>query len=147
MRAFLAETGSKAVFLGMAQDQFPDLPGRRIPWSEAAETPFLAEISAGLCPLADSPWTRGKSGYKIIQYMSAGRPTLASPVGIAADLVEPTTGFHCRTEDEWHKALRALYEDPGRCTAMGKAARERAENRYDTQLAAAQLHGILSACR
>lgn len=146
LRRFLADTGATCLFVGMAADQFSDLPGRRIPWSEATETEFLADISVGLCPLDDSPWTRGKSGYKVIQYMAAGRATLASPVGIAARLVEDgVTGFHCRTEDDWYVRLMELYRDRARCAALGQRARGRAVAHYDTQIAAQLLHGILIA--
>ncbi|MDX2505427.1 MAG: hypothetical protein QNL62_13260 [Gammaproteobacteria bacterium] len=30
-------------------------------------------------PLADTPWERGKCGYKFIQYMACGLPVVASP--------------------------------------------------------------------
>ena len=116
-----------------------------MPWSEAAEPSFLAGLSAGLCPLDDSPWTRGKSGYKIIQYMAAGRTTLTSPVGIAADLVEPAvTGFHCRSEDDWYAALTALYRDPALCLRQGQAARAVAQSRYDIAVAADALFDVLT---
>jgi glycosyltransferase involved in cell wall biosynthesis len=148
LKTFLAETDAGCVFVGMDAHQFPDIPARRIPWSEAAEAPFLAEISAGLCPLEDNPWTRGKSGYKIIQYMSAGRPALTSPVGIAAQLVEPgCTGFHCRTEDEWYAALMTLYRDRAQAEAFGREARARAVASYDTRTAAAALFAVLKAAR
>jgi len=146
LKRFLAETGAACTLMGADQRQYPDIPALRLPWSEAAEESFLAGLSVGLCPLDDSPWTRGKSGYKIIQYMSAGRATLTSPVGIAADLVEPgVTGFHCGTEDEWYAALVALYRDPALCARLGTAARARAVERYDLSVAADALYGILTA--
>jgi glycosyltransferase involved in cell wall biosynthesis len=145
LKQFLAETKARCMLMGADERQYPDIPAVRQPWSEAAEETFLAGLSVGLCPLDDSAWTRGKSGYKIIQYMSAGRPALTSPVGIAADLVEPeTTGFHCRTAGDWYSALTALYGDSSRCAAMGATARAFAEARYDTRIAAAALHKILT---
>ncbi len=140
---FLSETQAQALFIGMGEKQFPDLPGERIAWSEAAEREALPRLSVGLCPLDDSPWTRGKSGYKIIQYMAAGKPTLTSPVGIAADLVEDgVTGFHCRTADDWYRRLRQLHEDGNLLKAQGDSARARAESRYDSAIAAQELPAI-----
>lgn len=144
---FLKETGAHAVFIGMEQSQFPELPGARIPWSEAAERDVLPRLSLGLCPLEDSPWTRGKSGYKIIQYMAAARPALASPVGIAADIVEDgQTGFHCVTPDDWYKRLHQLHTDRALLEAQGARSRTAAETRYDTAIAATALHGIFEDC-
>jgi glycosyltransferase involved in cell wall biosynthesis len=144
---FLKDTGSKAIFIGMDETQFPDLPGERIAWSEAAEQAALPRLSVGLCPLEDNAWTRGKSGYKIIQYMAAGKPTLTSPVGIAADLVENgMTGFHCRTADDWYARLHQLHDDYLLLAAQGAESRRRAEAKYDTSVAAAAIHDILKDC-
>lgn len=144
---FLAEIKSDAIFIGMDEGQLPDLPGQRIAWSEKAEQEYLPRLSVGLCPLDDTPWTRGKSGYKIIQYMAAGRPALTSPVGIAGEIVEDgITGFHCRTPDDWYQRLRQLYGDPTLLETLGNNSRTRAESRYDTAVAAAQLAQIFKGC-
>jgi glycosyltransferase involved in cell wall biosynthesis len=144
---FLAETNARGLFIGMDADQFPDLPGDRLPWSEATEHDALPRVSVGLCPLDDSPWTRGKSGYKIIQYMAAGRPTLTSPVGIAADLVEDgTTGFHCRTAGDWYRRLHQLHGSAPLLRDQGAAARKRAAERYDLSLAAVQMAAVFEDC-
>lgn len=144
---FLGETNADAVFIGMDDSQFPELPGKRVAWSEAAEQEFLPRLSVGLCPLDDTPWTRGKSGYKIIQYMASGRPALTSPVGIAAEIVEDgVTGFHCRTPDDWYRRLHQLHGDPALLKTLGEVSRKRAETRYDTAVAAAQLASIFKDC-
>jgi glycosyltransferase involved in cell wall biosynthesis len=144
---FLAETKSKAMFIGMEEAQFPGLPGERIAWSETAEQAALPQLSVGICPLEDSPWTRGKSGYKIIQYMAAGKPTLTSPVGIAGEIVEDgRTGFHCRSADDWYRRLRQLYDDQSLLRAQGDESRRRAQDKYDTSIAAAEIHRILEEC-
>lgn len=146
LKRFLAETGAACTLMGADERQYPDIPATRLAWSEVAEPAFLSGLSAGLCPLDDSPWTRGKSGYKIIQYMSAGRAALTSPVGIAADLVEAgVTGFHCRTADDWYSALMTLYRDPALCARQGAAARARAQERYDLSVAADALYEALAA--
>jgi glycosyltransferase involved in cell wall biosynthesis len=144
---FLSETHAQALFIGMDKTQFPDLPGERIPWSETAEREALPRLSVGLCPLDDSPWTRGKSGYKVIQYMAAGKPTLTSPVGITTDLVEDgITGFHCRTADDWYQRLRQLHADENLLKAQGESARGRAESRYDSSIAAAAIAATFEDC-
>jgi glycosyltransferase involved in cell wall biosynthesis len=143
---FLRETGARCLLVGVRPDQFPNLPAERLPWSEDAEGAQLARIAVGLCPLADTAWNRGKSGYKIIQYMAAARPSLVSPVGIAADLVDDgQTGFHCRTEDDWYRALMRLYRERDMRLAMGARARTLATTRYDTAVAAAEIARIFAS--
>lgn len=147
LKRFLSETDSAAIFVGMDENQFPELRGRRLPWSEEIEREVLPRLSVGLCPLDDTPWTRGKSGYKIMQYMAAAKPTLASPVGIAADIVDDgTTGFHCRSADDWYRQLHQLYRDAALLQSLGVAGRQRAETRYDTAIAGAHLVTIFESC-
>jgi glycosyltransferase involved in cell wall biosynthesis len=63
-------------------------------------------------PLSDSQWDRYKSGYKLIQYMAAGRAVVASPVGSNLDIVkEGETGFFARSAREWYAALAKLRDN------------------------------------
>lgn len=148
LRRFLHETQVQAHYIGMDASQFPDLPGTRMAWREDDETKELARLSLGLCPLEDTPWTRGKSGYKLIQYMAAGRAALTSPVGIAADIVEDgLTGFHCATPEHWYQRLMDLYRDPELLARQGRRGREIAVERYDIRVAAQQLCEVFSQVR
>jgi glycosyltransferase involved in cell wall biosynthesis len=144
---FLSETGSRCVLIGAGEDQSLGIDADRLSWSEAGEADFFAQITVGLCPLEDTPWNRGKSGYKIIQYMAAGKPALVSPVGIAGDLItHGETGFYCRSEEDWYTFLMQLYQDKELRFAMGARAQAEAETKYDTALAADKLYQIFEAC-
>ncbi len=143
LKRFLLETGARCILVGAGDEAVPDLPAERIPWTETIEAEALSRITVGLCPLEDTPWTRGKSGYKIMQYMAAGRACLVSPVGIAADLITPEqTGYHCRTEDEWYDALMRFHQRSDDTRRMGQAARAEALETYDTAVAAAQIAAV-----
>lgn len=147
LKRFLSETGSKCVLMGAGDADFQGVEAKRLPWSEAGEVAFFSEIAAGLCPLEDTEWNRGKSGYKIIQYMAAGKPSLVSPVGIAHDLItDGQTGFQCRTEQDWYDRLMQLYQGYTLAQQMGVRAREEALEKYDTSVAAAKLHQIFQDC-
>lgn len=102
------------------------------PWSEDNEKELPALFDAGLMPLPDDPWCRGKGGYKLIQYMAAGVACLASPVGANLEVVEERrTGFFARGSGDWLGLLDRLAGDPGLCGRLGAAGRERAEKMYD----------------
>lgn len=93
-------------------------------WSEETEGAALAAVDVGLMPLRDDPWSRGKCGYKILQYFAAGKPVVASPVGVNADLVLPgRTGFLARDDAEWAEGIGRLLDAPSARAAMGAEGR------------------------
>jgi len=118
-------------------DLLPDLRGvpcTLIPWSEAMEREALADCDIGLAPLPDDAWTRGKAGYRCIQYAAAGLPAVASPVGAQGEVVrDGETGLWATTPEAWEEALRRLCGDAGLRRRMGAAARA-AASRYDLSL-------------
>ena len=80
---------------------FPDWPEiriERIPWSAATEAASLAAAHIGVMPLTDDEWSRGKCAFKLLQYMAAALPCVASPVGANTEaVVDGVTGFHARS--------------------------------------------------
>lgn len=60
-----------------------------IPWSQENELTFLAQMHVGLMPLDDAPFNRGRLGYKMVQYLSAGVPIIAADVGLNRTVVIP----------------------------------------------------------
>jgi glycosyltransferase involved in cell wall biosynthesis len=110
------------------------LPIDNVPWSQATETLELANSSIGVAPMRDDPWTRGKCGLKVLQYMASGLPVITSPYGVNRDLVVPgETGFHATAEQDWMSAITTLAGDPGLAAAMGAAGRRRCEAGYTVQ--------------
>ena len=97
-------------------------------WSEQSERECLERIDIGLMPLPDDEWTRFKCGYKLIQYMAAGRAGVASPVGENKNLVVGgVNGMLCSGDDEWVEALIELIRDDELRARIGAAGRASAE--------------------
>jgi len=64
-------------------------------------------------PLPQGAWEYGKSGYKLVQYMAASRPVVASPVGVNCDVVkEGVNGFVAITEEEGSQTSKAFAAIP-----------------------------------
>jgi glycosyltransferase involved in cell wall biosynthesis len=117
-----------------------DLPGLEfLQWSEEKETSYLATLDVGIMPLPDDLWARGKCGYKLIQYMAAGLPVVASPVGVNQILVDGNNGFLARSAKEWIHALEALRDHPELRHSMGEAGRRKVELEYCTRVTAPRL--------
>lgn len=97
-----------------------------VPWARDTEAALLAEADAGIAPLPDTPFTRGKCGFKVLQYMASALPAITSPVGVNADYVEDgRTGLWARTDDQWVRAVRTLAADPDLRRTMGAEGRRR----------------------
>lgn len=120
--------------VGATETVDPGPPFEMLPWSEESESRLIQGMNIGLMPLDDSPWSRGKCGYKIIQYMACGVPVVASPVGVNAEIVEDgVTGFLAGTETEWRTALERLMADSDLRRRLGEAGRRRMEKHYSIQ--------------
>ena len=107
-----------------------DFAGVRIvPWSETAERELLPKCHIGIMPLpAGDAFASGKSAYKLIQYLAAGLPSVASPVGENRIVIDAgRTGFFADSPEEWHAALRKLAGDAVLRAAMGANARHAAQ--------------------
>jgi glycosyltransferase involved in cell wall biosynthesis len=102
-----------------------------IPWSEMREVAEVQTMHIGIMPLPDNLWARGKSGYKLIQYMACGLPVVASPVGVNTDIVQPgVNGFLVDGLEQWREALEALITSPELRRRLGRAGRDRAVSDY-----------------
>ncbi len=100
-------------------------------WSEEREIADVQAMDIGIMPLPDEPWARGKCGYKLLQYMACGLPTVASPVGVNAQIVrDGRTGILARSENDWRTALRHLIDTPVDRTRLGAAGRARVVSDY-----------------
>ncbi|WP_188722944.1 glycosyltransferase family 4 protein [Nitratireductor aestuarii] len=105
-----------------------------LPWSEESESKLIQEMDIGLMPLHDSPWSQGKCGYKLIQYMACGLPVVASPVGVNSDIVvHGTNGFLATTDSDWHHAIDTLLGNAELRIQMGTLGRKKVENCYSLQ--------------
>ena len=121
----------RAVGAGAAaeRDRFPGL--ELVEWSAASEVAAVQSFDIGIMPLRDLPFERGKCGYKLIQYMACGKPVVASPVGVNADIVdEGESGYLVETPEAWRDALARLVGDPALRERLGEVGRERVVRDY-----------------
>ena len=94
------------------------------PWTLATEVGEVQAMDIGIMPLPDSPWTRGKCGYKLILYLSCAVPVVADAVGVNNSIVRHGhTGLLVRTEDEWERALLRLLRDEDMRRRFGRRGR------------------------
>lgn len=137
--------GARILSVGAGQGAGPHPLLTDHPWSEDSEAALIGQMDIGLMPLTDTPWSRGKCGYKLIQYMACGLPVIASPVGVNSVIVQDgVNGFLAETPVEWQAALRRLIHDPALRQSMGQAGRRRVETQYSLQVWGPRLAGMLA---
>jgi glycosyltransferase involved in cell wall biosynthesis len=116
-----------------------DVPVLPVPWTEANEAAEIARADIGISWLPEDAWSCGKCGLKVLQYLAAGLPVIANPVGVQIDMVHHgETGFLARTPEQWIEAVRRLAEDAELRRRMGLAGRRLVETRYSIGVGAAR---------
>ncbi len=103
-----------------------------IPWTRERAISEIIGAHIGIMPLADNSFTRGKGGFKLVQYLSAYLPVIASNVGFNKEIVTSQCGFLSddkHTPGAWEIAILSLAANWERYKAMSIAARQR----YDAQ--------------
>jgi len=151
IKAVLEEIGSRhdGVALRIICDDFFDLenmPVEKRFWSLERQAPDLVTGDIGLAPLPDNRFTRGKCGFKVLQYAAAGLPVVASPVGVNSEYVRHgTTGFLAANKDEWLDAIRRLIHDPQLRNEMGEKNRIRVRA-FDVIVLGKRLAELIRRC-
>lgn len=103
-------------------------------WKVSDEITQLQEFDIGLMPLPDDEWSKGKCGFKAIQYMALAIPCVASPVGVNNTIINHGhNGFLASTAEEWRQLLTLLIENETLRNQLGREGRKTIEAQYSLQ--------------
>jgi glycosyltransferase involved in cell wall biosynthesis len=143
-RGLLEEVGRSCpgLSLQLVCDRFLELSHLKVipcPWSEAGEAAALAEADVGISWVPNDLWSRGKCGLKLLQYMAAGLPVVANPVGVQAEIIRHgETGMLADAAGQWVQAIAQLARDPALRRRTGHAGRRRVEAEFHVSAGAAR---------
>lgn len=113
------------------QFQLEHVEVENLPWTLEGEVSAFQDLDIGIYPLVDDAWSRGKCGFKAIQYMACGVPFVVAPVGAVTDIVrDGMDGLWARTPREWTERLTALLRDRDLGSRLASEGRQRAIARY-----------------
>ena len=108
-----------------------DFPVKNLSWSLADEQEQLRQIDIGLMPLNDDELSKGKCGFKLVQYAALGIVAVASGLPANREIIEDgVTGFIADNDEQWLGQLMKAVENRSRWPGMGKAARKKMETAY-----------------
>jgi glycosyltransferase involved in cell wall biosynthesis len=126
------------IFLKVICDQPWEFDGIELKyekWTQENEIEQLEEIDIGIMPLTDDEWSRGKCGFKGLQYMAMESATIMSPVGVNIEIIENgKNGFLAGTETEWIEQISRLIENKELRLQLGKEGRKTIENKYSVNV-------------
>lgn len=115
-------------------NQAPELPLKSLKfkkWNKETEIEDLLHFDIGVMPLTDDPWTKGKCGFKALQYMALEIPALVSPVGVNPKIIDHgVNGFVCNNHQEWLESLEKLINDSELRKIIGKNGRLKVIENY-----------------
>jgi glycosyltransferase involved in cell wall biosynthesis len=133
LRELHRRTGARLTLIGTNRATLGDLESLidRVPWSEAIQYAALAEFDVGLAPLPDELYTRGKCGYKLLQYAAAGTPFVATPIGVNRQILSQLGMPAAADDGEWvDSVLDLLTRSAGARATIGRRARELTQLHY-----------------
>jgi glycosyltransferase involved in cell wall biosynthesis len=124
--------------------EIPGIATEQPPWSLEREVQLFNTCDVGVYPLADDEWSRGKCGFKAIEFMACGVPVVAAALGVNREIIEDgVNGFLASTEDEWVDKLGRLLASPTLRRQFGAAGRRTIEARYSLRVHAPTLAATL----
>lgn len=104
---------------------------RFVKWSRENEIKVLASGTIGVMPMEQNEWSEGKCGFKGLQYMSLGIPTIMSPIGVNKEIIEHgVNGFLATTADDWKRHLSNLLENEPLRRTIGEKGYETIVKKY-----------------
>lgn len=121
------------LFLFIA-DENPQLSLKSVifkPWTQENEIRDLLMADIGIMPMPEDAWTKGKCGFKGLQYMALGIPAVVSPVGANKQIVRHAVdGYWCETPEDWIRNLEHLILHEPTRIEMGRQGRQRVIENY-----------------
>jgi glycosyltransferase involved in cell wall biosynthesis len=114
-----------------ADVRIPGVKVDNVPWTLDAEVSLFNTCDVGVYPLSDDEWSRGKCGFKAIQFMACGVPVVAAPVGVNREIIhDAANGLLASTPAEWIEKLGRLLSNASLRAGLGAAGRQTIEAQY-----------------
>lgn len=118
-----------------------------LPWALDREVQDIHGFDIGIMPLTDDLHAKGKCGVKLLQYMAAGVPSVASPVGVNEEIVQhDVNGLLAAKPEDWFSELQRLLTQPDLRERIGRKGYETVQQKYSMEANAPKLIDIFAKC-
>ena len=124
----------------------PGVTVQHEPWTMEREVELFNTCDVGVYPLADDEWSKGKCGFKAIEFMACGVPVIASAVGVNRDIIQDgVNGLLASSDAEWVEKLGRLLADAALRRRLADEGRRTVERAYSLHVNAPKLAETLRA--
>lgn len=105
---------------------------RNVRWTRDGARKLFADMHIGLMPLKEDAFTKGKGAFKAVQYIGAGLPVVASPVGYNCAVVKDgKNGF--LTDSRWAESIQFLTRSLEEWEMYSLCARKHWEENFNSR--------------
>ncbi len=104
-------------------------------WQQSTEIALLKTCNVGIMPLPNEPFARGKCGFKLIQYMACGLPTVATPMEANIKINRGSDNLFANTKFEWYSCLSAIIQNKEFYKEVGRKNKDIVQEFYSTEKA------------
>lgn len=105
-----------------------------IEWTRDVAISVMKSSHIGLMPLVDNEYTRGKGGFKAIQYMSAAIVPLLSNVGYNSNvIIDNESGLFCNSYSDWKEKIISICRDVKLWEQLALGARQRWVDKFNPE--------------
>ena len=104
----------KLVLIGFdtkLEKELQGLPYINYKWQQETEIALLKTCDVGIMPLPNEPFTQGKCGFKLIQYMACGLPTVSTPLEANIKINHGNDNLFATTTYEWYSCLSLIIQN------------------------------------
>jgi len=102
-------------------------------WTEQDELQLLNSFHIGIMPLIDNNFNKGKCGFKLIQYMACGKPTISTPLDANVKINRNKKNLHAITNEEWFQSFEEMYTHRAYYEEVGKENRKLIADYYSVE--------------
>ncbi|MFY8126733.1 MAG: glycosyltransferase [Chitinophagaceae bacterium] len=102
------------LLVGFDKNLLPQLNGvnyKYIQWNANTEVETIASFNVGIMPLEDKFFNYGKCGFKLIQYMACGVPTISTPLPANLKINRDNNNLFATSNDEWFASFEKMIEE------------------------------------
>lgn len=115
-----------------------------IKWDRDKALKYMIEGHIGLMPLIEDYFTLGKCGFKAVQNIGVGLPTLASDIGFNKQvIVNGYNGFLVKDIEDWSKYIEELSINEELWRSMSIMARQTWDDKFNSRNVEKKIYELL----